>query len=47
MRRHYHQEESEGVVELLGTGFAGFKGRDDLEAAGGEDDAESDPETTV
>ena len=46
--RAYHQEESERVVELRSaTAFAGFEGRDDSEAAGGEDDAKRDPETPV
>ncbi len=44
----YHKEEAEGVVELrCAAAFAGFEGGDDLEAAGGEDDAEGDPESAI
>jgi hypothetical protein len=44
-KKTYHQEEAEGVVE--GVGACAAEGSDDVETAGGEGDADRDPEAAI
>jgi hypothetical protein len=47
LERTYHQEETHGVIEFGGVIRGCAKRLFDLESTGGQDDSESEPETTV